>query len=504
MEKLVEMEHITKKFPGVVALDNMSLDLYPGEVHVLMGENGAGKSTLMKILSGIYTPTSGQIRLHGKTYQHLTPGISQESGISIIYQELSVIDELSIAENLFVGRLPQRRLLGVPVVDFKYINKKAKEMMELVGLRRSPGTMVEDLPISEKQLVEIAKALVLNTKILIMDEPTSSLTIDETQNLFKIIRSLQEKGVGIIYISHKIDEVKQIGNRITVLKDGKYVGTKNVADITSKEEIVTMMVGRELKDKYLSGQKKTDAHGQVIFQAEHISRQDKKVNDVSFHLRKYEILGFAGLVGSGRTELMNVLFGVEKKETGDVSLNGKKLEIRRTYDAVKEGIAYLTENRRETGFFDNFEIWKNIAMEQSLKSSKWGGIYGLSNARREQEEARAAAEKLNVKCTSVYQNITELSGGNQQKVIVAKWLAANAELLIFDEPTRGIDVGAKSEIYKIMRQLADEGKGVLMVSSELPELLAVCDRILVFNEGEIKAEFSSEEATEEKIILAAT
>ncbi len=504
MEKLVEMKNITKKFPGVVALEDMKLDLYPGEVHVLMGENGAGKSTLMKILSGIYTPTSGEIVLHGKAYQSLTPALSQECGISIIYQELSVIDELSIAENLFVGRLPQRRVLGIPVVDFKYINKKAKEMMELVELKRSAGVMVEDLPISEKQLVEIAKALVLDTKILIMDEPTSSLTIDETQNLFKIIRALQKKGVGIIYISHKIDEVKQIGDRITVLKDGKYVGTKNVSDIASKEEIVTMMVGRELKDKYLSAHGKAHEQGEVIFKAENVSRQDGKVKDVSFELRTHEILGFAGLVGSGRTELMNVLFGVEKRQSGNIYLNGKKLNIKRTFDAVKEGIGYLTENRRETGFFDNFEIWKNIAMEKSLKTSKWSGLYGMSKPRQEKAEAADAAEKLNVKCTSVNQNITELSGGNQQKVIVAKWLEADAELLIFDEPTRGIDVGAKSEIYKIMRQLADEGKGVLMVSSELPELLSVCDRILVFNEGEIRAVFNSDEVTEEKIILAAT
>lgn len=504
MQKLVEMKNITKEFPGVVALENINLDIYPGEVHVLMGENGAGKSTLMKILSGIYTPTSGEIVIEGKEYKNLTPAISQDSGISIIYQELSVIDELSIAENLFVGRLPERKVLGIPVIDKKLVMKKAVETMELVGLKRNPMTMVEELPISEKQLVEIAKALVWNTKVLIMDEPTSSLTLDETKNLFKIIKNLQEKGVGIVYISHKLDEIKQVGDRITVLKDGRYVATKMLSEVESKEEIITMMVGRELKDKYLSSGHKSTAEREVIFSVQNVNRADGKVKDVSFDLYRHEILGFAGLVGSGRTELMNVLFGAEKKQSGKVFLHGQELQIKNTYDAVKKGMAYLTENRRETGFFDNFEIWKNIAMEGALRTSKWNGTYGLIDSKAEKEEAQKQKDQLKIKATSIYQNITELSGGNQQKVIVGKWLAANAELLIFDEPTRGIDVGAKSEIYKIMRQLADEGKGVLMVSSELPELLSVCDRIIVFNEGRVSAILNSEEASEERIMHAAT
>ncbi len=504
MQPLVEMKHITKEFPGVVALDGINIDLYPGEVHVLMGENGAGKSTLMKILSGIYTPTKGEIVLNGKTYKHLTPTLSQEHGISIIYQELSVINELSIAENLFVGRLPEKKVMGIPIIDKKYMLKKAEETMRLVGLRRNPFTMVEDLPISEKQLVEIAKALVLNTKILIMDEPTSSLTLDETTNLFSIIKNLQKEGVGIIYISHKLDEVKQVGDRITVLKDGKYVATKPLSEVSGKEEIVTMMVGRELKDKYLGGAHKSTSESEVLFSVRNVSRADGKVTDISFDLYRHEILGFAGLVGSGRTELMNVIFGAEKRSEGKVFLKGGELKIKNTYDAVRKGLAYLTENRRETGFFDNFEIWKNIAMEESLRTSRLAGTYGMINAKREKEMAQLQKDQLGIKATSINQNITELSGGNQQKVIVGKWLAADAEILIFDEPTRGIDVGAKSEIYKIMRNLADAGRGVLMVSSELPELLAVCDRILVFNEGRIRAVLSSGEATEERIMLAAT
>ena len=504
MEKLVEVCNITKTFPGVIALDDISFDLHPGEVHVLVGENGAGKSTLMKILSGVYTPTSGSIIFDGKTFSSLTPNLSQEMGISIIYQELSVINELSIAENLFVGRLPTKTILGVPVIDWKYIENKAAEMLKLLGLKRHPSTAVQELSISEKQLVEIAKALVADTKILIMDEPTSSLTPEEIQNLFRIIRDLRDNGVGIIYISHKLDEINQIGDRITVLKDGKHVATKHLSEIKSKEEIVLMMVGRELKDKYLTTRHKSEGTKEVIFEAKNVSRSDKKVKNISFELHEHEILGFAGLMGSGRTELVNVIFGAEPRDSGQIFFRGKELKIKDTYDGVNKGLALLTENRRETGFFHNFEIFKNIAIVDQLKTSKVKGSLGLINNKVERKKALEQKEKLNIKCTSIDQNITKLSGGNQQKVIIGKWLTANAEVILFDEPTRGIDVGSKSEIYKIMRQLVNDGKGVVMVSSELPELLSVCDRIIVFRKGEITAQFSSEEATEEKIILAAT
>lgn len=505
MTKLIEVQNITKEFPGVTALDDISFDLNEGEVHVLVGENGAGKSTLMKILSGVYTPTSGSIIINGKTYSHLNPTLSQELGISIIYQELSVINELSIAENLFIGRLPTKQLVGVPVVDWKTINRKAAEMLDMVGLKKSPSTIVQELSISEKQLVEIAKALVMEACVLIMDEPTSSLTPEEIQRLFKIIRNLRDKGVGIIYISHKLDEINQVGDRVTVLKDGKLVGSKPLSEIKSKEEIVLMMVGRELKDKYFSTrQSSDDGDEDIIFEAKNISTPDQKVKDVSFKLHRHEILGFAGLMGAGRTELMNAIFGAEKKENGSIFINGEEIKINDTYDAVKKGLALLTENRRETGFFHNFEIFKNVSVVEHLKHSKLKGATGLINGNAEKQKAEAQKERLSIKCTSVHQNITKLSGGNQQKVIIGKWLNADAEVILFDEPTRGIDVGSKSEIYKIMRQLVDEGKGVIMVSSELPELLSVCDRILVFRKGEISARLTSAEATEEKIILAAT
>ena len=488
----------------MTALDDISFDLNEGEVHVLVGENGAGKSTLMKILSGVYTPTSGKIIVGEKSYTQLNPTLSQELGISIIYQELSVINELSIAENLFIGRLPTKKILGASVVDWKYINSKAAEMLEMVGLKKSPSTFVQELSISEKQLVEIAKALVMDTKILIMDEPTSSLTPEEINRLFKIIHRLRDEGVGIIYISHKLDEINQVGDRITVLKDGKYVGTKPLTEIKSKEEIVLMMVGRELKDKYFSTRNKSEGTDEIVFEVKNLTTPDHKVRDVSFQLRRHEILGFSGLMGAGRTELLNALFGAEPKESGTIYLNGEEIKINDTYDAVKKGLALLTENRRETGFFHNFEIYKNVSIVDHLKHSKLKGATGRINSPEEKQKAESQKDKLSIKCTSIFQNITKLSGGNQQKVIIGKWLCADAEVILFDEPTRGIDVGSKSEIYKIMRQLVDEGRGVIMVSSELPELLSVCDRILVFKKGEISARLDSSEATEEKIILAAT
>ena len=504
MEKIIEMKNIKKLFPGVVALDDITFDLYPGEVHVLIGENGAGKSTLMKILSGVYTPTEGKMIIQGKEYSRLTPKESMEQGISVIFQELSVIDELSVAENLFVGKLPRTKAFGVlPMVDHKYIYKRAQELLDRVGLAVKPTAMVETLSISQKQLVEIAKALAANAKVLIMDEPTSSLNLDEVENLFKIIRSLKESGVGIVYISHKMRELREIGDRITVLKDGRTVATKNIEDVASDEEIVSMMVGRELKNNYFN-REMSHVKDKVIFEAKNIVRRDRGVNDVSFTLREGEILGFAGLVGAGRTELMNVIFGAERMQSGELWLDGRRIFVRSPYHSIKDGIGMITENRRETGFMHNFEIWRNIAVARSLKQSRLEGTWGLTNQKREIALAEQFSKKMRVKCTSVTQMITTLSGGNQQKAIIGKWLAADARLLIFDEPTRGIDVGAKNEIYQIMRDLANEGKGILMVSSELPELLSVCDRIVVFGGGKIKAVFDAREATEEKIMLAAT
>ncbi|MCI8597179.1 MAG: sugar ABC transporter ATP-binding protein [Lachnospiraceae bacterium] len=505
MEALVEMKNIRKEFSGVVALDSVSFDVRPGEVHLLLGENGAGKSTLMKILSGIYTPTKGTILLGGNEFSELSPKKSKEMGISIIYQELSVVNDLSIAENLFVGKLPTKKWLSaIPVVDKAAYMKKAEETAKRVGLTKPVTTNVGQLSISEKQLVEIAKALVENSKLLVMDEPTSSLTEEETKNLFKIINELRSSGIGIVYISHKMKELKEIGDRVTVLKDGKTVGTKDMADIHSEEEIISMMVGRELQKTFFGEKDVEYTPENIVFKAEHISRKDGKTKDISFELYKGEVLGVAGLVGAGRTELMNAFFAGESYEKGDIWLNGKKVPVGTPYTSIKNGIAMITENRRETGIFPNFGIKENLVLVNRLLKSKWGGFYGAIHPKWDQELAEKEREEMQVKCSSLAQMITELSGGNQQKVIVGKWMAANAEMIIFDEPTKGIDIGTKTEMYRIMRELAQKGIGVIMISSEMPELLGICDRIMVLNDGRLKGILNKDEVTEEKILQTAT
>lgn len=503
METLVKMEGVTKVFPGVRALDNISFEIKAGEVHVLMGENGAGKSTLMKILSGVYQPTSGKITVKGKEFTHLTPKDSYECGISIIYQELSVINELSILENLFVGKLLTRRVGGIRVVDYKGMTDRAQEVLDKVGLKRRPGQLVEEISISEKQQCEIAKALISNADVIIMDEPTSSLTTSETAHLFDIIRQLKAEGKGIVYISHKMDEIKEIGDVITVLKDGTYVGTRNVKEITL-DDVIRMMVGREIKGTYRNEGTEDFDKEPVIFEARNISRRDGRVRDVSFQVRKGEIVGFAGLVGAGRSELMNALFGAEPKLSGQVFIGGREVTIRSPYEAIKNGLAMVTENRRETGFLNNFSIKQNISIVPFLKTSKGNGLIGLLDNKAEEEYAAKQKKDMNIKCRDVEQNITELSGGNQQKVILGKWMAAESSVIIFDEPTKGIDVGSKSEIYVLMRRLASQGKGVIMVSSEMPELLSVCDTICVFRDGGIRMTYAVREATEEKILKSST
>ncbi|WP_078544658.1 sugar ABC transporter ATP-binding protein [Litchfieldia alkalitelluris] len=502
MKYIVEMEKISKEFPGVKALQEVDFNLLPGEVHVLLGENGAGKSTLMKILCGVYEPTEGNIIIDGVSSSKLTPKEATSQGISIIYQELSVIDDLSIAENLFVGKIPTKKVFGMNLVDRDYMKKVAIKLLERVGLNRDPYELVGELSISEKQQVEIAKALASDAKVLIMDEPTSSLTDGEIEKLFKVIRQLKSEGVGIVYISHKLKEIKIIGDRITILKDGKYVATRDLAT-TETNEMIKLMVGRELQSKYIA-RKEENGTSEVIFEVKNLTRKDEVVKDINFELYKGEILGFAGLIGSGRTELMNAIVGSDQLKEGELILNGKVLKNKTPYDAVKNRIAYITENRRESGFFPNFEIWRNISISSLINDSKFGGLSGFVNRKKEMSWAAEQKDRLSIKCSSLEQNVTELSGGNQQKVIIGRWLAAGSDLFIFDEPTRGIDVGAKSQIYKIMRELADSGKGVLVVSSELPELLSICDRIAVFHEGKLNGILTSEEATEEKIMAKAT
>ncbi|MCI9681074.1 MAG: sugar ABC transporter ATP-binding protein [Lachnospiraceae bacterium] len=502
MEYLVEMKNMTMKFPGVVALNKVSFNLRPGEVHVLLGENGAGKSTLVKMLSGINKPTEGEIVIGGKTYSSLTPKESAENKIAIIYQELSVVDELTIAENLYVGKLPYKKLAGLKLVDYKYMNGEAKKYMDEIGLKKSPSTLVQDISISEKQQVEIAKALAAKARIIIMDEPTSSLSIEETEELFRIIRRLKENGIGIIYISHKLKEIKEIGDRVTVLKDGGYVDTKDVEDL-EVEDLIPMMVGRKITGDHLGDREQIEKDNEVIFKVENLTRRDKTARNISFEVRKGEILGFGGLIGAGRSECMEGIFGAKPISSGKIYLRGREIKIKNTYSALKQGIAMVTENRRETGFFQNFNIWKETSVTTNLKKSKAGGLTGLLNEKAEREIAEEEVRTLNTKCSGVDQMTVNLSGGNQQKVIIGKWLAVDSDVFIFDEPTKGIDVGAKAEIYNIMREMANAGKAIIVVSSEMPELLKTCDRIIVFRNGEISGILNSEEATEEKIMFAA-
>jgi D-allose transport system ATP-binding protein len=502
MQSLIEMRNIKKYFPGVYALNDVSFDVKRGEVHVLCGENGAGKSTLMKILSGAYQPTSGTILIDGEKYTSLNPRESARAGISIIYQELSVSNELSIMENIFVGRLVEKSFLGFKTVDTKYMRERTVELLDRIGLNRRPETLVGTLSISEKQMVEIAKAVAFDAKVIIMDEPTSSLAGAEVDKLFEIIRKLQKEQRGLIYISHRLSELRKIGNRVTVLKDGTHMGTRNVTDVT-ESELITMMVGRDIQVRYNTNPVNPVPGQEPLFEVRHLTRKDKKVTDINFKLFEGEVLGFSGLIGAGRSELMCAIYGADKIDSGDVFIKGKKTTIRNTYDALKNGIALLTENRRETGFLKNFSIKNNISIASYLKTSKLGGLLGLVNGKFERSLSEEQKDALSIKCSSVDQNITGLSGGNQQKVILGKWIASKPGIIIFDEPTKGIDVGTKSEIYKLLRKLASEKIGVIMVSSEMPELLAVCDRVIVLADGKISAEFKGLEATEEEMLKAA-
>ena len=498
---IVEMRNINKSFPGVKALSNISFSVKPGEAHVLLGENGAGKSTLMKVLSGVYHPDSGSIVLNGVEHSKLNPRLSREGGISIIYQELSVVNWLDIRENIFMGRMQSKKFGPVSTIDYTKLNQDTKKLLKQVNLDKyEPNKMASELSISEKQMLEIAKAISFDAKCIVMDEPTSSLTESEVKKLFEIIRDLKSKGIGIVFISHKLSEIKEIGDRISILKDGNYVGTWNVSDL-SEEDMVRLMVGRELEKSYQEGH---GAFGEVVFEVKNLSRKDGKVQDFHMQVRKGEIVGLSGLVGAGRSEAMEAIFGAVPKTSGEILLEGKRLAIHTPYDALKNGIGLVTENRRETGFFQNFSNKRNISIASLLKKSKLGGVCGLIQEKSEKQMAEKAKLDLQIKWASDAQLTKNLSGGNQQKVILGKWISAGVKVLIFDEPTKGIDVGTKSEIYKMMRRLAENGIIVIVVSSEMPELLAVCDRIMVMAEGKVRGEFDIAEATEEKLAMLAT
>ena len=492
-ETILRMQGIQKYFPGVHALDNAQLEVQAGEVMALVGENGAGKSTLMKILTGIYQKDEGTIEYFGENIEIHGPRDAQARGISIVHQELNLMQDLTVAENIFIGREPSK---GGFLNKAKQ-NQMTQELLDSLHLDISPTAKVRRLTVAKQQMVEIAKSLSYNnTKVLIMDEPSTALTETEIEDLFTFIRRLKATGVGIIYISHRMNELKQITDRVTVMRDGQYVGTVVTAE-TSMDQIVQMMVGRTIYEEPKS-KSNVPADAPVILEAEGLCSDD--VKNVSFQLKKGEILGFAGLMGAGRTETMRLVCGADKRDSGTIKVNGKVVDVKTPRDAVKAGIGYLSEDRKRYGLCLGLSVADNTVMA-SLDAVSNGPFM---NDKKIQEESLQLKNQLATKTPTVKTLVRSLSGGNQQKVVIAKWLMRDCDILIFDEPTKGIDVGAKSEIYKLMNKLASEGKSIIMISSEMPELLRMSDRVVVMCEGRVTGELDIAEATQEKIMTYAT
>jgi ribose transport system ATP-binding protein len=493
-EILLKMENIKKSFPGVVALDNVTMDLKRGEVHAICGENGAGKSTLMKILSGIYQPDQGALFLKGlqKTVIQDTQE-AQKLGICIIHQELNLAPHLTVAQNIFLGREP---LIYGRILNEKKLNQNALEILKSLRLNMSPTTLVKDLSVSQQQMVEICKALSVKSEILIMDEPTSALSEAEIDELFRIIHKLKGEGVGIFYISHRLEELQHIADRISVLRDGCYIGTWEYGQLTL-DEIIAKMVGRTLSDKFPPRELMI---GEPIFEVRNISRRGILKN-ISFQLHKGEVLGIAGLMGAGRTELARAIFGADRKDGGKILLEGEEVIVTNPLEAIKAGIAYLSEDRKRDGLALAMEVDKNITLANTeLFSNAWGVML----RHKERKVSEKFINDLRIKTPSLQQQVVNLSGGNQQKVVIAKWLCRKSKVVIFDEPTRGIDVGAKFEVYELINTLVKQGAGVIMISSELPEIVGMSDRIIVLHEGEITGELYQAEATQERILDLAT
>ncbi|MDO4343555.1 MAG: sugar ABC transporter ATP-binding protein [Eubacteriales bacterium] len=489
-ETILELKHITKKFPGVVALDDVSLDIKKGEVHTLVGENGAGKSTLIKIITGAHKPTSGEFWFEGKQVENNSPSYAKQLGIGVIYQELNLMPQLTVAENIFYGKELKKGIF----LDKKEMNRRCEEIICDLGVKIDPQMKVSRLSIAEQQIVEIVKALSEDIKILIMDEPSAPLTNSEIDKMFEIVKKLKQKGVGILYISHRLEEVFEIGDRATVLRDGKYIVTLPVEEL-DKQSMIRYMVGRELGQDYPGP---SSEPGECILKVENLTNH--RIKNCSFELRKGEILGIAGLVGAGRTELVRAIFGADPVTKGTVTKNGRKLQIKSPRDGISNGIGLITEDRKNQGLLLNKPIDYNTTYASMDKVCRAGVI----DFKKEKEMAEKYMKAMDIKAYDKSQKAGTLSGGNQQKVVLAKWLATDSDILIFDEPTRGIDVGAKAEIYLLMRELVESGKSIIMISSEMPELLGMSDRILVMHEGQIKGTLSREEATQEQILYLAT
>jgi ribose transport system ATP-binding protein len=487
---VLSLKHIVKSYPGVVALDDVSVSFNKGEVHAIVGENGAGKSTLIKIVAGAIQPDSGEIVVSGKLYQKLEPQESILNGISVIYQEFNLFDSLTAAENIFIGE----KISNKPFVDYKEMNKKAEEIFKKFNVDINPNKQVKNLSPAYKQIVEISKAIHKNSKIIIMDEPTAPLTIAEVEKLYEVINDLKANGTTIIYISHRFDEIFQLADRVTILRDGKYISTKNIED-TNRQDLIRLMVGRELKNTYPSSDIK---QGEIALEAINVSGNG--VIDVSFHVKKGEILGFAGLVGAGRTELMRVVFGADKLVSGEIRINSRKVKVESPARAIELGIGLIPEDRKHQGAFLQKSIRWNISISNITKISK----YGVVSRSTEKEQANSYQNQIRIKAHSLEQQVQNLSGGNQQKVVLAKVLATKTGVLIFDEPTRGIDIGAREEIYHLMRDLANQGKAIIMVSSDMEELLGMSDRILVMSGGKLTGELLKSEFSQERVLELAS
>lgn len=491
-EVIVSMNDISKNFPGVKALDKVHFELRSGEVMALLGENGAGKSTLMKILSGVYTRDGGTMEIFGKSYDDLTPKQAQEAGVAIIHQELNMCKHLSVAENMFLGR----EMVGKGILDNRKMRQEAKHILNKLKIDIDPDQTVGDLPVSKQQMVEIAKALSIHAKILIMDEPTSALTAREIEDLFRIIKDLKAQGCGIVYISHRLEELAEIVDRVTIMRDGQYITDGNFKDMTM-DQIITNMVGREIKEKF---PRVTCTKGKKVFEVKNLNA-GRMVRDINFSLYEGEIVGFAGLMGAGRTETTRAIFGVDPKESGEFYLDGQKIEIHNPMDAIRNGVVLAPEDRKKDGLCTKLSIRQNLALPNlDIICNKLGVI----RKSKEDELCAEAVQNLRIKTPNIEVDSGNLSGGNQQKVVVGKWLARNSRVVIFDEPTRGIDVGAKVEIYNLMNDLKKQGIAVMFVSSEMPEVMGIADRIIVMCDGRITGELMANEASQSQILTMAT
>ena len=490
---LLEMRGISKEFPGVKALDNVNLTVRPGTVHALMGENGAGKSTLMKCLFGIYRRDGGTVTLDGKEVEFKNSKEALENGVAMVHQELNQALTRTVKDNLWLGRYPK---VGGFIVSERVMDQRTKEIFEKLAVTVDPSAVMSTLPVSQRQMVEIAKAVSYDAKIIVFDEPTSSLTETEVEHLFRIINMLRDKGCGIIYISHKMEEILRISDDVTIMRDGQWVATRPAKELTM-DEIIRLMVGRELTNRFPP---KTNQPAEVILSVEQMSGKYTRLKDATFQLKKGEILGIAGLDGSGRTEVLENLFGAMTRGGGTITLHGKAIQNRSPKEAIKTGFALLTEERRATGIFGIRDIKENTVIS-NLKNYLLGGIC-LSD-KKMKDDTDWAIQAMHIKTPSQRTQIRSLSGGNQQKVIIGRWLLTKPEILLLDEPTRGIDVGSKYEIYQLIIDLANEGKGVIMVSSEMPELLGVCDRIIVMSGGQVAGEVDAKTTSQEEILTLA-